>query len=75
MGMIDNIQKLYGTIPVPVRHKVSLNVLFAEKSEIGDGIKKEVKTRFPKDYYNTAYDTQLFKKRLFYKIICIKQML
>ena len=41
--MIDNIQKLYGTIPVPVRHKVSLNVLFAEKSEIGDGIKKKSK--------------------------------
>lgn len=51
------------------------DAIFAEKSEIGDGIKKEVKTRFPKDYYNTAYDTRLFKKRLFYKIICIKQML
>lgn len=67
--------KLYDAIAPECKKLVSLNILLSEKSSLDDGIKKEIQVQFPEDYYNLAYHTSIFKKRMFYKIICIKQLL
>lgn len=73
--MEDKTQKLYSVIPAYSRQLVSLNILLSEKSNVNDGIKKELKLHFPDNYYNSAYHTRYLKKLTFNKIICIKQLL
>lgn len=73
--MNDNNQKLHYAIPKSCKQYISLNILLSEKSNIDDNVKKEVNVQFPDNYYNFAYHTRILKKRIFYKIICIKQLL
>lgn len=73
--MKNKIQKLYSTVPAFCKQNVSLNVLLSEKSNIDDGIKKELNIKFPENYYNFAYHSRILKKRILNKIICIKQLL
>ena len=73
--MDAEVKKLYGAVPTLCRQNVSLNILLSEKSDINDGIKKELNIQFPKDYYNSAYHTRIFKRIMFNKFICIKQLL
>lgn len=73
--MDAEVKKLYDAVPTLCKQNVSLNILLSEKSDINDGIKKELNTQFPKGYYNSAYHTRIFKRIMFNKIICIKQLL
>jgi len=73
--METETNKIYDAIPSFCKQNVSLNILLSEKSNINDGIKKEHNIQFPKGYYNSAYHTRIFKRIMFNKIICIKQLL
>lgn len=66
--------RLCQNIPDVTKSKLSLNILFCERSIIGDGVRKKPSpTVIPDDYYNDVYGTRLLTKRIFYKLPCLEQ--
>lgn len=68
------IRKLYEENPSACDIKVSLNILLSQQSSDEDGIRKEKCAIFPEKYYNEFYCSRMLRKIVFYKIICLSNV-
>lgn len=74
--MKKNPKKLYSALPCNFLSYLSINAMLSELSEANDGILKlKELPKNDRDYYNRCYRTRQFSKAVYYKAICIREIL